>query len=59
MRIGSLFWILMILWFIFGLWLLWPASGGSAAYGPMGGNLLLFILLGLLGWKSFGAPLKD
>ena len=59
MKIGLLFWLLMILWLLFGLWSYWPAgSGGPIAYGPVGGSLLLFILLGLLGWMVFGAPLQ-
>jgi hypothetical protein len=51
---GLLFWILMILWLILGLWAVWPITN----FGLAGGNLLLFILLGLLGWKVFGPPLQ-
>ena len=40
---GLLFWILMILWFIFGVWSYWPA------YGPVGGLTLQFVVLALLG----------
>jgi len=59
MKIGLLFWILMLVWLLFGLWSQWPAgSGGVVAYGPVGGSLLLFILIGILGWKLFGAPLQ-
>jgi hypothetical protein len=59
MKIGLLFWILMLFWLLFGLWLYWPTgSGTGVAYGPVGGNLLLFLLLGLLGWKVFGPPLQ-
>jgi hypothetical protein len=56
MTIGFLFWLLMILWVLFGLYLNWPAKGSNEprAFGPVGGNLLLFILLFLLGWKAFG-----
>lgn len=57
MSIGFLFWLLMILWLIFGLY--WNRStiqGGD--YGILGGNLLLFILLFLLGWKAFGFPIQ-
>jgi hypothetical protein len=57
MTIGFLFWLLMILWLIFGLWCSWPAAapdGSPRAYWPLGGNLLLFILLFLLGWRVFG-----
>jgi hypothetical protein len=52
--IGLLFWLLMVLWFIFGLYINWPQPGAPANFGPIGGNLLLFILLFLLGWACFG-----
>lgn len=51
MSIALLFWILMLFWLLFGLWNSWPLN---AAHG---GTLLLFILLLLLGWKTFGSPL--
>jgi hypothetical protein len=55
MSAGILFWILMILSLLFG-W--WHYLGRAGRYGPYGINLLLFILLALLGWKVFGAPIK-
>jgi uncharacterized RDD family membrane protein YckC len=56
MTIGFVFWLLMILWLVFGLYWTWPQGGNSGprAFGPVGGNLLLFILLFLLGWRVFG-----
>ncbi len=55
MTIGFLFWLLMILWFLFGLYWNWPAGGPNQSnFGHLGGNLLLFILLFLLGWRVFG-----
>lgn len=51
MTIGLCFWILMLLWLVLGIWRHWPN------YGAFGGDLLLFILLLLLGWKAFGAPI--
>jgi hypothetical protein len=51
MTIAFLFWLLMILWLVFGVWSTWP---NLRAGGP---DLLLFILLGLLGWKVFGAAI--
>jgi hypothetical protein len=51
---GLLFWILMLLWLLFGLW----NYHSPMSYGPLGSNLLLFVLLLLLGWQAFGAPLK-
>lgn len=61
MSLGLAFYLIMFLWLIFGLYWNWPAGappGQPAVYYPLGGNLLLFILLLLLGWHSFGAPLR-
>jgi len=52
MSLALAFWILMLIWLVFGFWSAWPNIGGA------GGNLLLFILLGILGWAAFGAPIK-
>lgn len=54
MSIALAFWILMLVWAVFGL--AWH-GGFVAGYGPLGGSLLLFFLLLLIGWKVFGAPL--
>jgi len=53
---GLLFWILMILWLLFGLWWWWPAAGAS--YLVLGFPVLLFVLLALLGWQVFGPAIK-
>ncbi len=50
---GLLFWIIMLIWLIFGLWVSWPPSMMA-----IGGSLMLFILLALLGWHCFGAPIQ-
>jgi len=53
MTLGFVFWLLMILWLLFGLyWNRNDIRGGN--YGILGGNLMLFVLLFLLGWKAFG-----
>lgn len=49
MPMGILFWVLMILWGI--------AAVFGSAY-PYVGSGFLFVLLALLGWKTFGAPLQ-
>lgn len=54
MSFALCFWIGMFMWLVFGLWSNWPAAGN---FRPMGGTLLLFILLVLLGWKVFGPPI--
>jgi hypothetical protein len=59
MTIGFLYWFLMLLWLLFGLYWHWPADRGSpAGFAPLGGSLLLFILLFLVGWRVFGFPIQ-
>ena len=57
MPLSIFFWILMLLWLVLGLWTSWPGQPGLP-YGPLGSNLLLFILLLLLGWAVFGAAVR-
>jgi hypothetical protein len=57
MTFALLFWILMLFWLLYGFFY----NSNPAALGPYGwaGNsLLLFILLGILGWGLFGAPVR-
>ncbi len=58
MQKGLLFWILMLLWLLVGVWGIWPATGGIVPYGTVGWGLVLFLLVSLLGWKVFGPPLQ-
>ncbi len=53
MSIGLIFWILMLFWLIFGLYSNRVSIQGGN-WAPAGDSLMLFILLFLLGWKSFG-----
>jgi hypothetical protein len=53
MPLGILFWVLMVLWLIFGIWSNRVQIQGGQ-YQIIGGNLLLFILLFILGWRVFG-----
>ena len=56
---GTAFWILMLLWLIFGLINYWPGTAvGLIAFAPLGGALVLWILLALLGWQVFGSAVK-
>lgn len=57
MGMGLIFWILMLLWLVFGF-VMWRSPATIGPYGPWGNSLLLFILLLLLGWSVFGAPVK-
>jgi hypothetical protein len=50
---GILFWVLMVLWLVFGLYSN-RAQVTAGNYAPVGSSLLLFILLFILGWQVFG-----
>ena len=54
MTLGLCYWILMLIWLVFGLLV---HFGIAAAYGVVGNTILLFILFLLLGWQVFGPPL--
>jgi hypothetical protein len=56
MSLRLLFWVIMLLWLIFGI--IMPAWG-HFSWGYVGGTLLEFILFGILGWRVFGAPVRD
>lgn len=51
MTLGHAFWILMLVWLVFWTWQNWPNQTA------MGGGLLIFVLLALLGWHNFGPPI--
>lgn len=55
MTLGLAFWIIMLIWLVFGLSVHFGYLGGP--YGFVGSTILLFILFGLLGWAVFGPPL--
>lgn len=56
MTLGLAFWILMLIWLVFGVYWHWQQAPPPQPF-LIGGNLLLFILLLLLGWGVFGPPL--
>jgi len=49
MSIGLLFWVIMIIGLLFGLY-----TNRANPLAWAGSNLVLWILLALLGWKVFG-----
>ncbi len=52
-----LFWILMLLWLVLGAWAEWT-PGQPYPMRRLPGSILLFVLLGLLGWRVFGAAVR-
>ena len=57
MTLGLCFYIIMLVWFVFGL-LIHFGVGVAGVYGVIGNALLLFVLFLLLGWQVFGPPLR-
>ena len=57
MTFGLAFWILMLIWLVFGILTHFGMVAGT--YVVTGNAVLLFILFGLLGWKVFGPPLHS
>jgi hypothetical protein len=54
MSIGFVFWLLMILWLVFGIW---SYRAAPASWPFAAGNGFMFVLLFLIGWKVFGWPI--
>ena len=54
MSLGLIFWVLMLIWLVGGIY-----YGYANPNNPylIGGNVLLFILLLVLGWAAFGPPI--
>lgn len=50
----NLFWLLMLLWLIFGLVV--PNLGQPHFTWASAGPVLLFLILAVLGWQTFGKP---
>ena len=60
MSIGFVFWLFMLLWLVFSLYWGYRAdrSAGFPAVAPIGVNFVIYVLLFLLGWKTFGFPIQ-
>lgn len=55
MTLGLAFWVLWLVWVVFGLLAHFGMVGAPWALG--GNTLLLVVLFCLLGWQIFGPPL--
>jgi hypothetical protein len=59
MTMRLLYWILILLWVIFGVFGSWFVSYGAYGhYAPIAGSILQLVLFVLLGWKVFGRPIE-
>lgn len=57
MPLAYIFWLLIILWAIFGLGYPFITETPNRRI-VNGGNVLLFVLMVLLGWQVFGSVVK-
>jgi len=57
MTLAILFWVLYIVAIVFGCWSGYTA-GQPFLFKSWGGGMLMFVLVGILGWAVFGAPVK-
>lgn len=57
MTIGLLFWILMVIWAVFGAYVRWGTPPAQPYY-LFANDLLVFILFLLLGVHAFGWPIR-
>ena len=56
---GIIFWVLMIIWLVFGMVINFGAQGfGIAHYGTIANSLLEFVLFALLGWQVYGPAIR-
>lgn len=55
MSISLLFWVLYILSVVFSVISNWPVGQGNSK--SLIGSVVIFVLIGLLGWQVFGAAI--
>ncbi len=53
MTLAILFWILMIIWAVFGFW---GENAPDNVFARRGRSVLIFVLFAILGWAQFGGP---
>jgi hypothetical protein len=61
MAAASWFWVLYVLCVVIGLFFGWPSAPSQPGYGhwrPFGITVIIFVLVGILGFWVFGSPIK-
>jgi hypothetical protein len=56
MGLSLLYWILMLIWLVFSVWWHFPIQAGRGSYWPS--HVFLYVLMLILGWAVFGAPVR-
>jgi hypothetical protein len=58
MPLGLIFWVIMLIWLLFGLGQHFGWFGANPQVGVVGSTLMLFLLFLLMGWRVFGAAVQ-
>jgi hypothetical protein len=53
--LGFIYWLLLLLWLFFGAYTNRTAIGAPLVWG---GSLLIWVLLFILGYQTFGSPVR-
>jgi membrane protein YdbS with pleckstrin-like domain len=57
MPLGTLFWVVYVIAILFGVWSNYDAAQ-PLWYRRAGAYLVLWVLVGILGWEVFGSVVK-
>lgn len=57
MPLSILFWVLMVIWLLFGFWS-YRIPGQPYPWERGGAHLLIWVLLAILGWQVFGPAIR-
>jgi glucan phosphoethanolaminetransferase (alkaline phosphatase superfamily) len=58
MSLAFIYWLILLLWLIFGFVWFWPRTDRAFAGFPVvGGNVIVFVLFVIIGLEMFGFPI--
>jgi len=57
MNVGDFFWLLMLVWLIFGGWGAYQSPAGNVRISSFGGHILVWLIVACFGFHFFGFPL--
>ncbi len=58
MTLAVWFWLFYVISIVFGIWDGWVPVAGANPYARRGWYVVLYLMLGCLGWKVFGSPVQ-
>lgn len=55
---GLIFWVMMLIWLVFGIINIAGVAGAYSHMVLVGGSFFEFVLFLLLGWQVYGPPVR-